>query len=216
MFLVGLTGGIAAGKSTVARRFVEHGAVEIDADQLARQVVEPGTTGLHRIQEAFGETVLSENGSLDRAKLGQLVFDDPAELSKLNAIVHPLVQERSRELMAAAPDDAIVIYNVPLLVEAARQTEFDFVVTVEAPEDKQIERMVQHRGMSAEHAKARIKAQATPIERANVADRILSSNQSLELLLKDADALYKEIEQLAAKKAKRLNNGQSTISDEVS
>ncbi len=200
MYLVGLTGGIAAGKSTVAARWVEHGAIEVDADLLARQVVEPGTIGLSRIREEFGEQVIAEDGSLDRAKLGQLVFADSQALERLNAIVHPLVQKRSQELFDAAPDDAIVIYNVPLLVEAGRDAEFDYVVTVEAPEDKQIERMVAQRGMTPEHAAARIRAQASPIERANVADRILNSNQSLDLLIKDADALYREIEKLAAAK----------------
>jgi dephospho-CoA kinase len=200
MYLVGLTGGIAAGKSTVAARWVEHGAIEVDADLLARQVVEPGTIGLSRIREEFGEQVIAEDGSLDRAKLGALVFADSQALERLNAIVHPLVQKRSQELFDAAAEDAIVIYNVPLLVEAGRGAEFDYVVTVEAPEDKQIERMVAQRGMTPEHAAARIRAQATPIERANVADRILNSNQSLELLIKDADALYREIEKLAAAK----------------
>jgi dephospho-CoA kinase len=200
MFLVGLTGGIAAGKSTVAKRWVELGAIEIDADQLAREVVAPGTKGLELIRETFGDQVLNNEGNLNRTALGKLVFEDPDARVKLNSIVHPLVAQKSKQLFESAPEDAIVVYNVPLLVEAGRETEFDFVVTVEAPEDKQIERMVTTRGMTKSEAKARIRAQATPVQRANVADRILSSNQSLELLLKDADALYREIEQLAAKK----------------
>ncbi len=201
MFLVGLTGGIAAGKSTVAKRWQQHGAIEIDADQLAREVVEPGSTGLNRIVQEFGDEVISPDGSLDRAKLGGLVFHDPAALAKLNGIVHPLVQARTRELIAASPQDAIVVYNVPLMVEADVDHPFDFVVTVEAPEEKQIERLVTNRGMSVADAKARIKSQASPIERANIADRILNSNQSLELLNADADALFREIQALAAKKA---------------
>lgn len=201
MFLVGLTGGIAAGKSTVAKRWLQHGAIEIDADELAREVVEPGSVGLNRIVETFGAELLNEDGSLNRAKLSGLVFGKPEALEQLNSIVHPLVKARSRELIANAPSDAIVIYNVPLLVEASVDHSFDFVVTVEAPEDKQIERLVQNRGMTREAALARIRAQATPVERANVADRILSSNQSIDLLLKDADALFREIETLAAKKA---------------
>ena len=200
MFLVGLTGGIAAGKSTVAAVWRRLGAIEIDADVLAREVVEAGTPGLQKIVETFGSSVLSEDGSLNRAKLGALVFDNPEALKQLNAIVHPLVQQRSRKLFDEAAADEIVVYNVPLLVEAARNTEFDFVVTVEAPEDKQIERMMQHRGMMREQALSRIRAQATPIERANAADRILNSNQSLELLIKDAEQLYREIERLAAEK----------------
>lgn len=201
MYLVGLTGGIAAGKSTVAKRWVELGAIEIDADVLAREVVEPGSPGFKRIIETFGEDLIAEDGSLDRAKLSALVFSKPDALDQLNGIIHPLVKSRSRELIANAPADSIVIYNVPLLVEASVDHPFDFIVTVEAPEAKQIERMVTHRGMTAEAALARIRAQATPIQRANVADRVLNSNQSLELLLKDAESLFREIEAQAAKKA---------------
>ena len=185
MFLVGLTGGIAAGKSTVAKRWQELGAIEIDADQLAREVVEPGTQGLSDIIREFGSEVIAADGTLDRSKLGAVVFNDPTQLAKLNGIVHPLVQARTRELIATAPNDAIVVYNVPLMVEADVDHPFDFVVTVEAPEE----------------AQSRIRAQASPIERANNADRILNSNQSLGLLIDDADALYGEIEKLAAKKA---------------
>ncbi|MFM6963832.1 MAG: dephospho-CoA kinase [Micrococcales bacterium] len=206
MFLVALTGGIAAGKSTVAKRWVELGAVEVDADEVAREVVEPGTLGLARIRETFGNEVIDENGVLDRTKLASLVFGIPDQLAKLNAIVHPLVQARSLELMKAAPEGSIVVYNVPLLVEAARDSEFDFVVTVEAPEEKQIERMMTSRCLTEEQARTRIASQASPIERANVADRILSSNQSLELMLNDADALFREIQQLAAKKAAAESN----------
>ena len=201
MFLVGLTGGIAAGKSTVAKRWVEHGAIEIDADVLAREVVEPSSPGFNQIVQTFGEDLIAEDGSLNRTKLSALVFSTPDALDRLNRIIHPLVKSRSRELIANAPQDSIVIYNVPLLVEASVDHPFDYIVTVEAPEDKQIERMVTNRGMTREAAVSRIRAQATPIERANVADRILSSNQSLDLLLKDADALFREIETLAAKKA---------------
>lgn len=208
MFLVGLTGGIAAGKSTVASRWAEHGAIEIDADQLARQVVEPGTQGLNQIISEFGNQITQADGSLDRAKLGSLVFSNPDALAKLNAIVHPLVNQRTKELLAELPEDAIVIYNVPLLVEAQVDHDFDFVVTVEAPEDKQIERMVANRGMSPEAAAARIRAQATPVERANIADRILNSNQSIELLLRDTDELYREIQKIAAKKIATSSGGE--------
>ncbi|MEN9714076.1 MAG: hypothetical protein RLZZ164_740 [Actinomycetota bacterium] len=201
MFLVGLTGGIAAGKSTVAKRWVEQGAIEIDADVLAREVVEPGSAGFNQIVQTFGEELIAEDGTLNRAKLSALVFSTPDALDRLNQIIHPLVKLRSRELIATAPKDSIVIYNVPLLVEASVDHPFDYIVTVEAPEDKQIERMVANRGMTREAAMARIRAQATPVERANVSDRILSSNQSIELLLKDADSLYREIESMAAKKA---------------
>jgi len=201
MYLIGLTGGIAAGKSTVAKRWVELGAIEIDADQLAREVVEPGTNGLQRIREQFGDQVLNADGSLDRSALGSLVFANRQQLDALNAIVHPLVKQRTRELLEAMPSDAIVIYNVPLLVEAAVDHDFDIVVTVEAPEEEQIKRMVAHRGMTETEAKARISTQAKPVERAARADHILSSNQDIHLLMRDADALWREISKLAEAKA---------------
>ena len=200
MYLIGLTGGIAAGKSTVAKRWVELGAIEIDADLIAREVVEPGTAGLQQIREHFGEAVINEDGSLDRASLGRIVFADHSELKALNAIVHPLVKARTAELLAEMPEHAIVIYNVPLLVEAAVDHQFDTVVTVEAPEDEQISRLIANRGMTESEAKARIVTQAKPVERAARADRILSSNQDIHLLLRDADALWREIEKSAAAK----------------
>ncbi len=200
MFLIGLTGGIASGKSTVAKRWVEHGAIEIDADQLAREVVEPGTEGLQQIVETFGSEILNEDGSLNRARLGGLVFGDELKRLALNAIVHPLVKNRSIEIMSALPSDAIAIYNVPLLVEANVDHDFDLVVTVEAPEDEQVKRLVKNRGMTETEARARISSQAKPVERAAVADVILNSNQDINLLLKDADQLWREIEHKAAEK----------------
>ncbi len=202
MFLIGLTGGIAAGKSTVAKRWVEHGALEIDADQLAREVVAPGTQGLAEIEKTFGVSVLDPNGALDRAKLGALVFQDEVKRLALNAIVHPLVKRRTREILSALPKDCIVIYNVPLLVEAGVDHDFDFVVTVEAPEEEQISRLMKFRGMTKEEAVARIKSQAKPVERASAANVILNSNQDINLLLRDADALWIEIE---AKAQEKLN-----------
>ena len=201
MYLIGLTGGIAAGKSTVAKRWVELGAIEIDADQVAREVVEPGTIGLQNIQAYFGGSVIDKEGALDRAALGRIVFENSEKLAGLNSIVHPLVKARTAELLSQLPQDSIVIYNVPLLVEAAVDHDFDIVVTVEAPEEEQIRRMVAHRGMTAEEAKARIAAQAKPVERAARAHRILNSNQDIHLLLRDADALWREIERMAAAKA---------------
>jgi dephospho-CoA kinase len=200
MFLIGLTGGIASGKSTVAKRWVEHGAIEIDADQLAREVVEPGTEGLQQIVETFGSEILNEDGSLNRARLGGLVFGDELKRLALNAIVHPLVKNRSIEIMSALPSDAIAIYNVPLLVEANVDHDFDLVVTVEAPEYEQVKRLVKNRGMTETEARARISSQAKPVERAAVADVILNSNQDINLLLKDADQLWREIEHKAAEK----------------
>ena len=200
MYLVGLTGGIAAGKSTVAKRWVEQGGIEIDADQLAREVVEAGTVGAARIREHFGPQVFQADGSLDRAKLGSIVFADPEERKALEAIVHPLVKARAQELVAELPENTIAIYNVPLLVEASVDLPFDMVVTVEAPAKEQIERLKKFRGMSEIEATKRVASQASPAQRANAADVILNSNQDLNLLIKDADSLWLRIQREAFEK----------------
>ena len=199
MYLVGLTGGIASGKSTVASAWSELGAIEIDADQLAREVVEENTPGLAQIKEAFGEQVIS-NGKLNRAALGELVFSSEGKRKQLEAIIHPLVKNLALQKIASLPDDSIVVYNVPLLVEAAVDLEFNKVVTVEAPVEKQIERLVSIRKMSPEQASQRIAAQATPAQRANAADVILNSNQDLQALLKDARRVWQQIEHEAAQR----------------
>ena len=201
MYLVGLTGGIAAGKSTVAARWVELGAREIDADLIAREVVLPGTNGLAAVIERFGESYLREDGSLDRSGLGTLVFTDEHSRKDLEAILHPLVKARTAELIANATED-IVIYMVPLLVEANVDHDFDYIVTVEAPESERVERLVATRGMTREQATARIRAQASAAERANHADFILNSNQPLQALIKQADALYRQFELAARQKSK--------------
>lgn len=200
MYLVGLTGGIAAGKSTVAKRWVEQGAVEIDADQLAREVVEPGTAGADRIREEFGGEVFQGDGSLDRAKLGAIVFADAQKRKQLEAIVHPLVKAAAKAQVEALPTNTIAIYNVPLLVEASVDLPFDLVVTVEAPAKEQIERLKKFRGMSEAEATKRVASQANPAQRANAADVILNSNQELPLLLKDADSLWLRIQREAFEK----------------
>ena len=200
MYLVGLTGGIAAGKSTVAKRWVEQGGLEIDADQLAREVVEAGTDGAEKILEHFGPEVFQADGSLDRSKLGEIVFADPAKRKALEDIVHPLVKARAQELVARLPENTIAIYNVPLLVEASVDLPFDLVVTVEAPAKEQIERLKKYRGMSEVEATKRVAAQASPAQRANAADVILNSNQDLGLLLKDADSLWLRIQREAFEK----------------
>lgn len=200
MFLIGLTGGIASGKSTVAKRWVEHGAIEIDADQLAREVVAPGSRGIEQIRQTFGPEVLSADGSLDRPNLAALIFSDELKRLALNAIVHPLVKERTKQLLSELPSNAIAIYNVPLLVEAKVDHAFDFIVTVEAPEDEQVKRLMKHRGMTESEARARISSQAKPVERAAIADVILNSNQDINLLLRDADALWQVIETKAEEK----------------
>lgn len=199
MYLVGLTGGIASGKSTVASAWVELGGIEIDADQLAREVVAPGTPGLAAVKAAFGDSVIS-NGALDRSALGQLVFANTDKRKQLEAIVHPLVRELAAKKIAELPNDSIVIYNVPLLVEAAVDLDFDKVVTVEAPSEKQIERLVSIRKMNREEAERRVAAQASPAQRANAADVTLNSNQDLHLLLKDARRLWQQIEHEAAQR----------------
>ena len=157
MYLIGLTGGIASGKSTVARRLYEHGAVHIDADQLARRVVEPGTPALAAIVEEFGTDVLRRDGSLDRAKLGERVFGDAERLAKLNAIVHPAVRALSARLIAKAEQedpDAVVVYDVPLLVEASVDHPFDLIVVTNAPRRAQVERLVENRGLDRGQAEA--------------------------------------------------------------
>ena len=200
MYLVGLTGGIAAGKSTVAKRWAEQGGIEIDADQLARDVVEPGTTGSARILETFGPEVFQDNGALDRAKLGAIVFADPELRKALESIVHPLVKAKAQALVASLPANTIAIYNVPLLVEASVDLPFDMVVTVEAPAKEQIDRLKKYRGMSESEAQKRVGSQASPAQRANAADVILNSNQDLNLLLKDADSLWLRIQREAFEK----------------
>ena len=192
MYLVGLTGGIAAGKSTVAKHWVSRGGIEIDADQLAREVVAPNTLGANQIRNTFGDIFFDQAGNLDRKALGELVFESKEALKKLEAIVHPLVRARTMELLAKLPINSVAIYTVPLLVEANVDLPFDAVVTVEAPEDERVKRLVASRGFSEQEAKARIANQATPLERAARADHILNSNQDLFLLLRDADALWEK------------------------
>jgi dephospho-CoA kinase len=199
MFLIGLTGGIAAGKTTVAKLWTELGGIEIDADLVAREVVEPGTKGAKLIAETFGSELFDAEGNLDRKALGSIVFNDVAKRKQLEAIVHPLVRERTKELLAAVPAGSIAIYTVPLLVEADVDLPFDVVVTVGAPDDVRIKRLMDSRGYSALEAKARIDNQAKPIERAQRADFILNSNQSVDLLMSDARKLWKDLEARASK-----------------
>lgn len=179
---VGLTGGIAAGKSAVARRLAELGAVLIDADAIARAVVEPGTPGLAAIVEAFGKGILSGDGALDRPALGALVFADGKARETLNSIVHPLVRAEAARLHAEAPEDAVVIQDIPLLVETGQGANFDMVLVVAAPLEERLRRMIQDRGMSEADALARIAAQASDAERAAVADIVIENSGTLEQL----------------------------------
>lgn len=182
MLKVGLTGGIGVGKSEVSRLLVEHGAVLIDADRIAREVVAPGTPGLAAVVEAFGENVLTEDGGLDRPRLGSIVFADPERLAVLNSIVHPLVGARSRELESAAPEDAVVVHDVPLLAENALAALYDLVVVVDASPGTQLDRLVRLRGMTEQDARARMAAQATREKRLEIADVVIDNDVPLEEL----------------------------------
>lgn len=182
MLKVGLTGGIGAGKSEVSRLLVECGAVLIDADRIAREVVAPGTAGLAAVVEAFGEDVLAPDGSLDRPKLGSVVFADPEKLAALNAIVHPLVGARSREVESAAAEDAVVVHDVPLLAENGLAPLYDVVVVVDASPATRLDRLVRLRGMSEEDARARMAAQATREKRLEIADIVIDNDVPLEQL----------------------------------
>ena len=170
MLRVGLTGGIGSGKSTVAALLVERGAWVIDSDRLAREVVEPGSEGLRAVVEAFGKTVLTESGALDRQAMAARVFHDPDARERLNAVVHPLVARRSAELLDAAPRDAVVVHDIPLLVEAGLAASFPLVVVVHADPEVRVHRLVEQRGMSQSDARARIATQATDEQRRAAAD----------------------------------------------
>lgn len=193
MYLIGLTGGIASGKSVVAKRLAEHGAVVVDADLLAREVVEPGTTALAAIAREFGDSVIAADGSLDRAALGRAIFTDPAKRELLNSITHPAVAKLSQELFAAAAaadPHAVVVYDVPLLAEAGRASEFDLVVVVHASAETRIARMTELRGMTREEAVHRINSQASDAERLAIADVVIDSDGGIEDTLRQADELW--------------------------
>jgi dephospho-CoA kinase len=180
---IGLTGGIGSGKSEVARRLAEHGAVLIDADVAAREVVVPGSPGLAQVAAAFGEEVLRPDGSLSRERLGEIVFGDPGLRAKLNAIVHPLVREwmqAAERTAVQANGDAIVVHDVPLLAESRGTAGFDVVIVVDVPPELQVERLVRLRGMAAGQARARIAAQASREQRLAVADIVIDNSGSLD------------------------------------
>ena len=177
---VGLTGGVASGKSTVSALLAQLGAVVIDADLLAREVVAAGTEGLRRVVEEFGPEVLAEDGSLDRPALGAVVFGDEAARRRLEAIIHPLVRARGRELEDAAPDGSVVVHDIPLLAETGQAGAFDAVLVVDVPVETQLARMVDLRGMSREDAEARVAAQATREQRLAVATDVIDNTGTRE------------------------------------
>ncbi len=192
MLRLGLTGGIGAGKSTVAGLLADRGALVVDADVLAREVVAPGTSGHAAVVTEFGPQVLAEDGGLDRARLGRLVFADPAARERLNAIVHPLVAQRFAELVDAAPPDAVVVHDVPLLVENGLAGRYDLVVVVEAPADQRVVRLAESRRMSADEARSRMAAQADDDQRRAVADVVLVNDGDRGRLANQVDALWRE------------------------
>lgn len=199
MLKVGLTGGIGAGKSEVSRLLVEHGAVLIDADRIAREVVAPGTPGLAAVVDAFGEDVLAPDGGLNRPKLGSIVFADPEKLATLNSIVHPLVGARSRDLENAASEDAVVVHDVPLLAENGLAALYDLVIVVDAGPRTQLDRLVRLRGMTEEDARARMAAQATRDKRLEIADVVIDNDVPLEDLERRVREVWADLVERAAR-----------------
>lgn len=193
MLRIGLTGGIAAGKSAASARLRELGAVVIDHDAIARDVVAPGTLGLERVVERFGQDVVAADGTLDRAALGHVVFNDPQARTDLEAILHPEIARVSAEreaLVAARDDDVVVVHDVPLLVETGQVGEHHLVVVVHAPADLRIRRLVEDRGATLPEARRRVAAQASDAERLAVADVVLDGTGSVEHLREQVDAFW--------------------------
>ncbi|WP_329080046.1 dephospho-CoA kinase [Streptomyces niveus] len=198
MLKVGLTGGIGAGKSEVSRLLVSYGAVLVDADKIAREVVEPGTPGLDAVVDAFGPGVLTADGRLDRPKLGALVFADDDKRATLNAIVHPLVRARSVELESAAGEEDIVVHDVPLLVESELTGLYDMIVVVDASPGTQLDRLVRLRGMAESEARSRMAAQATRERRTAAADVVIDNDGPLEKLEPQVRAVWEQLVERAA------------------
>ncbi|SBS73979.1 dephospho-CoA kinase [uncultured Microbacterium sp.] len=196
MALVALTGGIASGKSTIARRLAEHGAVIVDADQIVREVQAPGSPVLDAIADEFGAAVIRPDGSLDRAALGARVFGDTAALARLNAIVHPAVRRDSARRFAdalASDPGAVVVYDVPLLVEARVDDPWELIVVAHAPADLRRRRLVELRGLTEADAAARIAAQVDDDARLAVADVVIDTSGTLEDTLAQTDALWERL-----------------------
>jgi len=200
---VGLTGGIGAGKSEVSRRLGAQGAVIVDADLIAREVVAPGTDGLAEIVEAFGAGVLTPDGALDRVRLGDIVFADPDKLARLNAIVHPRVGARMRELEENAGQGVVVVHDVPLITENSLAGGYDAVVVVDVPPRVQLDRLVRLRGMSREQAEARMAAQASREDRLAIATIVVDNSGSLAELDRQVGELWAELRRRARIQAAR-------------
>jgi dephospho-CoA kinase len=190
---VGLTGGVASGKSTVSRLLRDLGAVVVDADALAREVLEPGTPGLAAVVDAFGSDVLDADGALDRVRLGAVVFADPARRAALEDIVHPLVRARAHDLEEAAPPGSVVVHDIPLLVETGQAGAFDAVVVVDVPVQVQVERAVRDRGWSEDEARARIAAQASRDERLAAATYVVDNAGTLDDLRQRVTEVFREL-----------------------
>jgi dephospho-CoA kinase len=190
---IGLTGGIASGKSTVSAILRELGAVVIDADALARDVVAKGTPGLTAVVEEFGPGLLTADGDLDRAAMGTLVFADESARKRLEAIVHPLVFERIVDLETGAPDGAVVVHDIPLLAESGRAATFDAVIVVDAPPEVQVDRMLRDRGWTEDEARARIAAQASADERRAIATYVVENTGTVEDLRREVERIYAEL-----------------------
>jgi dephospho-CoA kinase len=191
MFIVALTGGIGSGKSAAGDFFEDLGAVVVDADQLARDVVERGTDGFDELIATFGDEILT-NGVLDRSKLGAIVFANPDQLKKLEEIIHPRVSDTFAEIIEESPSDSVIIYQIPILVETAGRDRFDFVITVEASLENRISRL-KERGMKGYEIDARIKAQASDADRAKIADAVFNNDGNLDQLLRQAENIYEDI-----------------------
>lgn len=190
MLRVGLTGGIGSGKSTVARRLAERGATVIDADQIAREVVEPGMSAYRAIVERFGDQIVTPDGTLDRPALGRIVFGDPAALADLEAITHPAIGEITASRMAAARRNGVVVHDMPILVEKGLSSDYHLVVVVDTPVEERLRRLVEDRGMAERDARGRIAVQASDAERYAAADVVLSNSGSMEDLVSSVDELW--------------------------
>ena len=197
MLRVGLTGGIGSGKSAVSSRLAARGAVVIDSDVIAREVVAKGTDGLAEVVEAFGNDVLTAEGELDRPALGRIVFGDESARRRLEAIIHPRVRARASEIEAQSPVAAIVVHDIPLLVETGQVDRFDLVLVVDAPVDVQLERLTAQRGMADEEAKQRIASQASRADRLAAADLVVENSGTLIDLDRRIDEVWATLEQRA-------------------